>query len=1359
MKNLLFVILIWMLASHCRAVSTGPEYTFKRIEVTDGLTSNYVIDIEQDGLGYVWIATESGLNRFDGRNITIYNTRNSDLKSNELTSILSCNENHTLWIGTKRDGIFVFDCLAQQFIAHYTTKSGLLSDEIAHLSRASDGGVWITHRYRGIDHYILSSQTFTHYEAGIIKGLKEGFFCTCDDGKGNLFVGYSDHGMAIIDIKKKTCRNFSHDAKEAESIPGNSVQCIYTDKDGNVWVGTDRGLALFTQPKEKFINFRHDADNPNSILSDRVSDIGQSTDGRLWVCTHMGGVSILDMQENVFTSRENIQFHNIKVTNDTHGVSSPNASCFLQDSFGNIWIGNYRGGADFLSYAQPAFRTLEYITLKDGKLRNKQVWGIAVDNEGQIWLGGENEVAVFQNSKLKKIISLNKQTNSNTHVSTIYKDKSNTLWFGLYRDGVLTCNPSTQTVTRVPLDETDVEACCFYEQGESIWIGTQNGIFTVRNGKARKEDKINALLKSQMVHGLLFDQAGRLWVGTFGKGIQVINTEQTTLLHHIDTRNGLSSDAVNGLFQDSKGGIWAATRNGVSYIADPLHPENIKTYADNEKTANPNVRAITEDLRGEIWISTNGGIAHWNSSEQRFYNYTYRQNVPVGDFMDGSVCKDSEGNLYFGSQNGVCWFNPANVAESTADIPVQITEIKSYGTQSDNENKEKIVPLTDKKITLSYDWNTFRIIFNVLDYTQSMQAEYAYTMQGLGNTWFETHEENQVTFRNLPPGEYVFKVKAKLNNQPWGEKFTSVKIVIIPPLYLTWYAKLGYFLICIGIIVLIFRFYRRKLTLENRLNLEHHRHESEQKLNNERLRFYTNITHELRTPLTLILGPLEDLQADKTLSPKQANKIGIIRDSATRLLNLINQILEFRKTETENRKLKVGRENVANLIQEIGIKYKELNRNPEVTINIRTNAENQVIYCDREILTVILDNLMSNALKYTPKGSITLSLSAAEENGNRYTLFSVEDTGHGIDAESLNHIFERYYQGSGKYQVSGSGIGLALVKSLTDLHEGFIEVESEPDKGSKFTLKILTDNTYPNAEHRSTIQTETAEQDADATTEKEENRSIILVVEDNHDIREYIRSSFENTYEVLTANNGQEGWELAQNRIPNIIISDIMMPVMDGIELCKHIKEDIRTSHIPVILLTAKDTLNDKEEGYAAGADSFITKPFSARLLNSRINNILENRRKIAGLITSTPVTETERKNVENERRTLSKLDQEFLDKVTNIIEENLSLEKIDVGFIADKMCMSHSTLYRKIKGLTNISANEFVRKIKMRRSIELLDSGEYTITEVSDQTGFATVAYFRQCFKDEFGMTPTDYMKRPKTQQPKHDKENSSRH
>lgn len=319
-----------------------------------------------------------------------------------------------------------------------------------------------------------------------------------------------------------------------------------------------------------------------------------------------------------------------------------------------------------------------------------------------------------------------------------------------------------------------------------------------------------------------------------------------------------------------------------------------------------------------------------------------------------------------------------------------------------------------------------------------------------------------------------------------------------------------------------------------------------------------------------------------------------------------------------------------------------------------------------------------------------------------------------------------------------------MVKSLADLHQATIEVESEVEKGSKFTLRLLTENTYPNAEHP-TIKTDTPLQESISNEQKEteDGKSIILLVEDNQDIREYIRSSFEDRYEVITAADGKEGWEIAQNQIPNIVISDIMMPIMDGIELCRNMKKDVRTCHIPIILLTAKDTLQDKEEGYAAGADSFITKPFSARLLNSRINNILENRRKIAGLITAIPETENEQKDIENERKNLNKLDQEFLDKVTGIIEENLSIEKMDVAFIADKMCMSHSTLYRKIKGLTEMSVNEFVRKIKMKKSIELINSENYSLAEISDLTGFSSIAYFRQCFKDEYGMAPTEYLKK----------------
>ena len=845
-----------------------------------------------------------------------------------------------------------------------------------------------------------------------------------------------------------------------------------------------------------------------------------------------------------------------------------------------------------------------------------------------------------------------------------------------------------------------------------------------------------------MIHGIQRDRQGKLWLGTFGKGLNVFSPEGKRIMH-FDTSNGMKSNAVNSLYMDSKGRLWVATRAGIVHINDTSNPK-LEIYNHKQGLIDENVRSIIEDKKGNIWLSTNGGIAQWKSDEKRFLNYTWHQGIPRGDFMDGAVCKDDNGNLFFGSQNGACYFNPEHIIENVQIAPVKITNIKSYDN-SNPSSKGTIVPITNNKVELSHQNSTFTISFSVMDFSQTPQVEYAYTMEGLGKTWFETGDENRITFRNLEPGEYTFKVKAKMRNQPWGNKFTSLQIIIAPPIWLTWYAKLLYAILIILILFGILRFYKRKLALESRLNLEHHQHENDQKLNNERLRFYTNITHELRTPLTLILGPLEDLLADKTLSPRQANKISIIRDSANRLLNLINQILEFRKTETENRKLKVGYHNLALLVQEIGIKYKELNQNAEVNIHIQVDTQDTKLYYDHEIITIIIDNLMSNAVKYTPKGDITLTLASNEENGVKYTTISVEDTGHGISKESLNHIFERYYQGKGKYQASGSGIGLALVKSLADLHQATIEVESEVEKGSKFTLKLITENTYPNAEHQVVKEVHKSEENNEQTIsiETEDGKPIILIVEDNRDIREYVRSSFEEMYEVLTAADGKEGWDIAQNQIPNIIISDIMMPVMDGIELCRHIKEDMRTSHIPVILLTAKDTLQDKEEGYAAGADSFSTKPFSARLLNSRINNILENRRKTAGVITSIPETESEQENIENERKNLNKLDQEFLDKVTAIIEENLCMEKMDVAFIADKMCMSHSTLYRKIKGLTEMTVNEYVRKIKMKKGMELINEGKYSLAEISDLTGFSSVAYFRQCFKDEYGMAPTEYLKR----------------
>ncbi len=700
----------------------------------------------------------------------------------------------------------------------------------------------------------------------------------------------------------------------------------------------------------------------------------------------------------------------------------------------------------------------------------------------------------------------------------------------------------------------------------------------------------------------------------------------------------------------------------------------------------------------------------------------------------------------------MCFFNPDIAINSPQIPPVVITKVRIPGRLTSREKNETAIPISEGEIELTHEQNSFNLTFNVQDYSLANQVEYAYMLKGLENSWYTINEQNSVTFRNIPPGKYEFLVKARLHNQDWSEDTTSLRIHINPPLWLTWWAKLIYILITISIIYTIIHAYKKKIDLESLYTLEKKNHEQEQELNQERLRFYTNITHELRTPLTLILGPLEDMQKDTSLPTRQAQKLSVIHQSALRLLNLINQILEFRKTETQNKKLCVCKGNIAPLIHEIGLKYKELNQKKAIDFQIQIEKEEMPLFFDKEIITIILDNLISNAIKYTEQGKITLSLYPTTRNGVTYTEIKVSDTGYGISAEALPHVFDRYYQESGKHQASGTGIGLALVRNLVELHEGEIRVESIQNEGSTFYISLLTDNIYPNALHGdSTKQTEEemiseAVPEDSQNTEPETSKPILLIVEDNEDIQKYIAESFSDSFEVITGSNGEEGKQQALNRIPDIIVSDIMMPVMDGITLCRQLKEDVRTSHIPVILLTAKDSLQDKEEGYEVGADSYLTKPFSASLLRSRINNLLDSRKKLIAQFQQTGTSHNPNSHLDEKRsiitEALSKLDNEFIEKITQLVEDNLSSEKIDITYLSDKMCMSGSTLYRKMKALTGLSTNEYIRKVKMQNAEQLLLEGKYNISEIAYKIGMNSTGYFRQCFKDEFGVSPSDYLK-----------------
>jgi signal transduction histidine kinase/ligand-binding sensor domain-containing protein/DNA-binding response OmpR family regulator len=1304
-------------------------YTFRHLGLENGLSNNYVKDIAQDGQGCIWVATESGLNKFDGRSFTVYRENNSGLVSNALNTLLYDREENTLWIGSQRNGISVFDCTAQQF-TNYTADE-LATNDVTHLSPAADGGIWITHYHVGIDYYDRKNKRFS-----LFKDLTSRSWCAVDDGNNHLYIGHVEDGLSILDIKDKTIRNFRHDPANPKSLPGNNVHTVCIDQKKNVWVGTNCGLALFNPQTEEFIRFRHDPANVNSLVADYIYAVREMKDGTLWIAADVGGISILNLQGIPFMSPEKVQFRNITASGKTRSL--------FQDGFDNIWTGDYGGGLDFIGNIQPTFRILPYSTVKDGKLKHKPAWGICADSEQQLWIGGENELAVSQNFKVKQILDISHcLPESNTQIYTIKRDRQGMLWLGLYGN-ILKFNPQNSKFERICLDSGNInEFSTFFEDADGkMWIGADIGLYAYTGGLIRKEDSINNQLLDKTVYSILRDRQGKLWVGTFGKGIFIFDKDNK-MVTELNHENGFCSNAINHLYMDGKGGIWAATRNGVGYFNDSDNPSYFELYNEEQELADSHVRAIQEDRAGNIWLSTNNGISCWNRHRRKFDNYDYRDGIPMENFIIGSACTTSDGTIYFGSLGGVCYFDPKVIAEKRQVSPVQIMECNVFNKQTESREEEFLISSEKGVLDLPYNQNSFRITFSVPDYSQSEQVEYAYIIEGLEDVWNNIHSENQVVFRNIPHGTYKFKVKARLRNHEWDEAhIASAAIRIHPPFWLTWYAKLFYVLVLgLGVYVFLY-FYKHKLHLESSLELEKKESHSKQELNDERLRFYTNITHELRTPLTLILGPLEDLIHDSNLPDNYNKKINIIHDSAMRLLNLINRILEFRQTETQNRRLTVGRGDLASLVTETGLRYKELNQNQKISFRIHIETKDTELYFDADMITSILNNLLSNALKYTSEGEIRLSLRSVSENGIRYTEIEVADTGFGIEPEALPHIFDRYYQAKGKHQASGTGIGLALVKSLTDLHEGIIGVESTVGKGTVFKFRILTENTYPNALHTEFRERPTPKsENVEIRTEAAGNtRQMILVIEDNADIREYVADSLASDFTVLTAINGREGLELAFQHIPDVVVSDIMMPEMDGIELCRTVKEDVRTSHIPVILLTAKDTIRDREEGYESGADSYLTKPFSAKLLQSRIHNLLESRKKLAQQIAAyakEPAPDKNQKPVK-----LSKLDDEFLARLTAIIEENLNTDKMDITFLTEKMNMSHSAFYRKVKGLTGISANEFIRKIRLKNSLQLLLTGSHNVSEVAYMTGFNDMDYFRECFKKEYGLPPSEYLK-----------------
>ncbi|WP_437921223.1 hybrid sensor histidine kinase/response regulator transcription factor [Sphingobacterium sp. LRF_L2] len=1325
------------------------EHKVSRLGVEDGLSSNYVVGIERDRQGFLWFATESGLNRFDGNRFVVYKKGEGQksISANELNSIYADPNDDILWIGTQRQGLNALSYRTGNIVRYgkeTNSESNLGSNDVTDISGAKNGGLWIATFSTGVKCFDKSTKKFKQYNKRTYPKISsDRVWSAREDNKGQLFIGHVDSGLTVLSLRTGQVKKFKNNPSDSKSLPGNSVKRVYVDKNNNVWLGTDNGLALYDPQNNNFLVFRHVVGRERSLLSNTVHDIAQLNDGRVAVATENGGLSILDINRPFISDITDIAIENITYSDENRGLSNSSVRSIFEDSFGNIWLGTYGGGINFLSHRKVLFDNWRYSSIqsKTDVLSNKVAWGITSDHANSIWIGTDGGgIDIFSNGKRRAVLNQASGKLNDNAILAAMCDRDNNLWFGTFQGGLHVFNSQSSSLLNFVIGDKKNDIRAIFQAADGkVWIGSTLGLY--RYDKVERKGELftkgrygNSSYELDLIRAISQDKENQLWLGFFGQGIGVLD-EKMNVLSRYNEDNGFPSNRVNHIYRDRTGMIWVATAEGLACFRNR---ETYTVFGEKNGLISQDVRAIAEDQQGNIWISTINGISRFDRKKEIFYHYDQRYGILPGDFMSGSVTTTTDGLIYFGSQNGVYSFDPLSIPLNTELSKTLITGVRAL--QSSSSVADSFIDVgIDGNTTLKHDQNTFSVSFHIQDYSLSPLVEYTYMLQGLDNAWHPS-EDSEVTFRNIPHGKYKFLVRTRVVNQDWGKDIASLDIEIRPPFWLSWWAK-AFYILMIGLLIFaIVKFYKRKLDLENSLLLANVNSKQEMELHDERIRFFTNITHELRTPLTLILGPLEDIQQTNDISTNVRAKIAVVHKSATRLMTLVSQILEFQKTESDSKQLFVKRGNLLQVIQDIAAKYKTYSTNTALSFEVIQETNEAVLYFDEQVLTTILENLLSNAFKYTAKGKVVLCIRQIKDQEKEYIEIEVRDTGKGIAKADLERIFDRYYQVESTRYVSGTGIGLALVKGLVSLHKAQISVESVEKKGSSFRVQLDMANTYPEAIHAAaelpsgeSIIQEDLHNDA---------RPIVLVVEDDYDIVDYIVAALSDTNIVFTANNGREGLEKAFTYIPDIIVSDVMMPELDGFEMAKALKADIRSSHIPLILLTAKDGVQYRQEGYNIGVDSYLTKPFSIGLLRSRIENLLRSRNRLAELFGKENVPSKEL----DAAAPLQQIDHEFLKKVQSIIEKSIAMDKIDVVFIAEKMSMSHSTLYRKIKGLSDKTPNEFIRLVRFNYAAELLRTGDYTVAEVSSRIGISSITYFRQCFKEQFGVSPTAYIKKTST-------------
>ncbi|KAA3659108.1 MAG: hybrid sensor histidine kinase/response regulator [Calditrichaeota bacterium] len=1355
------------------------NFRFSHLTTDHGLSQSNVTCILQDSKGFMWIGTFNGLNRFDGYNFETFHYRQDDpnsLSHNYISALLE-DRSGNLWVGTS-DGLNRYDRMTGRFSSfkHQSKNPASLSDNpVESLLEDSRGRLWIGLRNGIVELFDPATETFTHFihdpdNPNSITG--EAIRILFQDSEENLWITYHTGNIDIITFQDSTAQHFSVSKYKLANAP---VTGIVESPDQKIWLSTQgEGLYCLKFDADEIKEIAHytkAGPRENGISSNILLSLELDSLNKLWIGAEDEGISILDLATNTFEYCQHNPFIKSSLKHDS-------VWDIYEDRAGNMWIGTYAYGVNLLTDRKTHFQHYYFSPKKENGLSHNIVNALLEDREGKLWIatdGGGLNLFDKKTYRFSHITTQNSTLGTDVIVSLL-NDRSNRLWIGTWTRGLYRYDKTTGRFTHFSKENYGLGSARILhiteDQNGGLWLATYlSGLtyFNADSQRVRVFNTQNSALSDDYVRVTLQDSFGALWIGT-DVGVDVYDASTNSFIHHKHDEhdeNSLSKGFVNWIMQSRDSTIWIGSTGGLNKF-DRTN-EHFTHYTTKEGLPNDEIKCIVEDNDGILWLSTNKGLSQFDVNTGTFKNFDVSDGLQGNEFNSRSGLSTSEGEIAFGGANGFNLFHPPIHKENDFIPPVVLTDFKLFNESlhigSHEPRLDRHISET-QHITLAYNHNVFSIDFVTLNYAAPERNQYAYKMEGFDTKWIYAGATRTATYTNLDPGDYLFRVKASNNTGLWNESGTSLKITITTPFWQTWWFYSLEVFAVLAVFAFIINYFISRQRLQHALKMEHLELEKMYEMDQIKTQFFTNIAHEFHSPLTLILSPLEKLITTSSDEEKTKNSLQLIHRNARRLQRMTNQLKDFQKMETDDLKLTLSQGDIIAFIKDTVSSFNDYANNRGIQFQWSSSHNEAFTWFDADKVDKIIYNLLSNAFKFTPdtgkiKVAVTVILPAQDSNhdyllkkADRYIEICVQDNGIGIPRDKVSHVFERFYrvEESGEERYDGSGIGLAFVSELVKLYGGEIAVFSKEEAGSTFTVHLPLDEKYLE-ENQLIGDFSIADVSLSNTLDRNEDQifpmhtqsdaaafdlPVVLIVDDDKETRNYIQASLQSKFRTICAENGMQGIDKAIETIPDLIISDVKMPATEGTGLCSQLKNDERTSHIPIILLTAHSSHKDKIQGLAAGADVYLTKPFNIDELEAHVINLTQSRRKLRAKFSHgldpTP-----------KRSKLTAIDEQFLQRIDAIIAERLGEPELNAELLAKEAGMSRMQLYRKIKGLTNQTVHELIRSIRLKKAAALLQTKQKTITEVAYEVGFNDLTYFARCFRKLYQKSPSEFLGKKK--------------